>query len=134
MIRPLAIPRAEERSVLASDRGFLLICALLFVLCGAGSVYWCRSMSGSMAMTGGWAMSMAWMGMGGQPWLSAAAAFLGMWMLMMVAMMLPSLIPALLSHRRQARQGGANRIWLMTAVIGLAISWCGASSALWPTR
>jgi predicted metal-binding membrane protein len=34
---------------------------------------------------------MAWMRMPGQTWPGAAASFLGMWVVMMVAMMLPSL-------------------------------------------
>lgn len=32
---------------------------------------------------------MTWMQMPGQTWLGAAASFLGMWIMMMVAMMLP---------------------------------------------
>jgi predicted metal-binding membrane protein len=43
-----------------------------------------------MPMPGGWTMSMAWMRMPGQAWPGAAASFLGMWVVMMVAMMLPS--------------------------------------------
>ena len=46
-------------------------------------------------MPGGWTMSMAWMRMPGQTWPNAAASFLGMWIVMMVAMMSPSLIPLL---------------------------------------
>ena len=44
-------------------------------------------------MPGGWTMSMVWMRMPGQTWPGAAASFLGMWVVMMVAMMLPSLAP-----------------------------------------
>jgi len=44
-----------------------------------------------MTMPGGWMMSMAWMRLPGQSWPGAAASFLGMWIVMMVAMMLPSL-------------------------------------------
>ena len=51
-------------------------------------------------MPGGWTMSMAWMRMPGQTWLGAAASFLGMWIVMMVAMMLPSLVPMLWRYRR----------------------------------
>jgi predicted metal-binding membrane protein len=40
-------------------------------------------------------MSMAWMRMSGQTWPVAAASFFGMWSVMMVAMMLPSLVPML---------------------------------------
>ena len=54
----------------------------------------CASMSamGAMAMPGGWTMSMMWMRMPGQTWSGAAASFVGMWVVMMVAMMLP-LVP-----------------------------------------
>src|SRR5437870_2646718 len=38
---------------------------------------------------------MSTMPMSGQTWLGAAASFLGMWIVMMVAMMLPSLVPTL---------------------------------------
>jgi len=40
-------------------------------------------------MPGGWTMAMAWTRMPGQTWPGAAASFLGMWVVMMVAMMLP---------------------------------------------
>ena len=50
-------------------------------------------------MPGGWSMSMAWMTMGSQPPAGRAAMFLGMWTVMMVAMMLPSVMPVVLLHR-----------------------------------
>jgi len=56
-------------------------------------------------MPGGWTMSMAWMKMPGQTWLDAAAAFLGMWTVMMAGMMLPSLVAMLLSYRQVLRAG-----------------------------
>src|SRR2546422_7864003 len=52
------------------------------------------------------------MTMPGQAWLGAAAAFLGMWVVMMVAMMLPSLVPTLWRYR-QAGLG------LMTLLVGV---------------
>ena len=54
---------------------------------------------GDMPMPGGWTMSMMWMRMPGQSWMGAAASFLGMWIVMMVAMTLPSVSPALRRHR-----------------------------------
>ena len=51
------------------------------------------SAMGVMVMPGGWTMSMAWMRMPGQTWAGAAASLLAMGIVMMVAMMLPSLIP-----------------------------------------
>jgi predicted metal-binding membrane protein len=79
----------------------LCIAALLFAVSATITIGWCASMAtmGEMAMPGGWTMSMAWMRMPGQSWFGAAAAFLGMWLVMMVAMMLPSLTPMLLRYR-----------------------------------
>ncbi len=50
--------------------------------------------------------------MSGQTWFGAAASFLGMWVVMMVAMMLPSLVPTL----RRYRQAGLGRL---TALVGV---------------
>jgi predicted metal-binding membrane protein len=75
-------------------------------------------MSGGMPMPGGWTMSMAWMRMPGQGWAAAACTFLGMWLLMMVAMMLPSLLPMLARYRRAARAAGAERLGRLTAIAG----------------
>jgi predicted metal-binding membrane protein len=58
------------------------------------------------------------MRMPGQTWLGSAAAFLGMWAVMMLAMMLPSLIP-MLSRYRQAVGTGETQLGLLTALVGL---------------
>jgi predicted metal-binding membrane protein len=86
----------------------------------AVTTLWCASMSamGEMPMPGGWTMSMAWMRMPGQTWLSAAASFLGMWVAMMVAMMLPSLIPMLRLYRQAAGGTGEKRLGWLTALAG----------------
>jgi predicted metal-binding membrane protein len=55
---------------------------------------------GGMSMPGNWTMSMTWMPMGGQTWLGLASSFVGMWTAMMVAMMLPSLVPILWRYRK----------------------------------
>jgi predicted metal-binding membrane protein len=80
----------------------------------------CASMSatGEMSMPGGWTMAMAWMRMPGQTWLGAAASFLGMWAVMMVAMMLPSLLPTLWRYRRAVESTGGTRLGLLTATVG----------------
>ena len=52
-----------------------------------------------MPMPGGWTMSMMWLRMPGQSWPGALASFLGMWVVMTAAMMLPSLIPTLWKSR-----------------------------------
>src|SRR2546425_9402254 len=70
----------------ARDRVFLGTSALLFVASVGGTVLSSRAMSGGVPMPGGWTLSMMWMPMRGQAGLAAGAAFLGMWMMMMVAM------------------------------------------------
>jgi predicted metal-binding membrane protein len=102
-----------------SEQAFLGVCALLFVASAAGTIVWCTSMSaiGGMPMPGGWTMSMVWMRMPGQTWPGAAASFLGMWIVMMVAMMLPSLVPMLRRYRRSvARTSDIPLGWLTTLV------------------
>ena len=79
---------------------FLGVSALLFVASAVATVGWCTS------------MSMAWMRMPGQTWPGFAASFLGMWVVMMVAMMLPSLSLVLWRYRE-----AVGRSWL-TAVVG----------------
>jgi predicted metal-binding membrane protein len=73
---------------------------------------------GEMPMPGGWTMSMMWMRMPGQTWPGAAASFLGMWDVMMVAMMLPSLVPMLWRYRQAVGRAGENRLGRLTAIVG----------------
>ena len=83
--------------------------ALAFGVSVAVTVAWCGSMAGmhDMPMAGGWTMSMAWMRMPGQSWLGATLSFMGMWAVMMVAMMLPVLMPALIRNPRLRTRGEA---------------------------
>jgi len=78
-------------------RAFNATAALLFAGSAAVTAGWFASMAGmaGMDMPGGWSMSMAWMRMPGQSWPGAALTFLAMWAVMMIAMMLPALTPAL---------------------------------------
>jgi len=109
---------ASER---ASELGFLGVVALLFTISVAVTIAWCASMSaiGEMPMPGGWAMSMAWMRMPGQTWSGAAASFLGMWVVMMVAMMLPSFVPMLWRYRQAVGRPGEPRLNRLTALVGV---------------
>ena len=101
---------------------FLVVSALLFICSVAATIMWCTSMSavGEMPMPGGWTMSMVWMPMPGQTWAGAAASFLGMWVVMMVAMMLPSLVPMLWRYRDAVVTTKAIRLAPLTAIVGLA--------------
>ena len=72
-----------------SEAALVGVSALLFAGSTTLTIVWCASMPamGGMSMPGGWTMSMAWMRMPGQTWPGAAVSFLGMWVVMMVAMM-----------------------------------------------
>ena len=130
-------------------RAFFAVSALLFVASAALTVGWCASMSamGEMPMPGGWTMSMAWMRMPGQTWPGAAASFLGMWVVMMVAMMLPSLVPMLLRYRQAVgrtaasaptshfeRRRAETRLGRLTALVsvGYFFVWTGFGMAAFP--
>ena len=104
----------------ASRRIFFGVATLLFAASAAVTIVRCTSMStmGGMPMPGGWTMSMAWMRMPGQSWSGAAAAFLGMWVVMMVAMMLPSLAPMLWRCRQAVGRTGNARAGRLTAIVG----------------
>jgi len=95
-------------TVSASQKAFIGVSALLFAASAAVTTVWCASMSamGGMRMPGGWTMSMAWMLMPGQTWFGAAASFVGMWAVMMVAMMLPSAAPVVLLFAALERRSG----------------------------
>jgi len=97
------------------------VSALLFAASAAVTIVWSTSMSamGGMPMPGGWTMSMAWMRMPGQTWPDAAASFLGMWVVMMVAMMLPSLVPMLSRYRLALGMAGETRLARLTALVGV---------------
>jgi predicted metal-binding membrane protein len=125
---------AVQGNGLARERGFLGTSALLFVASAVATVYWCRSMSASMRMPGGWTMSMAWMRMSGQTWLGAAAWFVGMWVVMMVAMMLPSLVPMLLRYRGSVRRPDEPRLGRLTVLAGAGylFVWAIFGAAVYP--
>ncbi len=105
----------------ASERAFFGISTLLFAASAAVTIIRCKSMSamGEMPMPGGWSMSMAWMRMPEQTWLGAATSFLGMWFVMMAAMMLPSLVPMLRRYRESVGRTGATRLGRLTALVGV---------------
>src|SRR5262245_52799311 len=104
-----------------TDRAFVGVSALVFAASAALTTLWSGSMSamGEMPMPGGWTMSMAWMRMPGQTWPGAAAAFFGMWVVMMVAMMLPSLVPMLWRYRQAVGRTGKTRLGRRTALVGV---------------
>lgn len=126
---------------LAAERTFFVTLALLFAASAAATLLWCEAM-GSMSvlhMPGGWSLSMTWMRMPGQTWLHAAAAFLGMWVVMMVAMMLPALAPVLRRYRQAygaeaATHGDAARLQWRTSLVGIGyfLVWTLLGAAIFP--
>jgi len=104
-----------------SRRFFLGVSAIVFAASAAMTIVTCASMSamGVMEMPGGWTMSHMWMRMPGQTWFGATASFVGMWVVMMVAMMLPSLTPTLLCYHESVRTTGEPRRGWLTAVVGV---------------
>ncbi len=130
--------RRPDTAVSAGAPGPLLLAvlALLFVAGAAATVVWAGSMAatGGMRMPGGWTMSMAWMRMPGQTWLGAAAAFLGMWIVMMAAMMLPSIAPVLWRYNAAVERRGPRRVGRLTALVGVGYfaAWTALGLALFP--
>ena len=108
----------------SSERGFYAVSVVLFAASTGVTIIGCASMSamGGMPMPGGWTMSMMWMRMPGQTWLGAGAAFLGMWVVMMVAMMLPSLVPMLWRYRQAVGRTDETRLGWLTARVGSTAS------------
>ena len=109
---------ADHRQA-SQGSAFLGVSAGLFVAAAAVTIVACRSMSamGGMPMPGNWTMSMVWMRMPGQTWPGAATSFLGMWVLMMVAMMLPSLVPMLWRYRQVVDAASHVRVDALTATV-----------------
>lgn len=120
----------------ASQRAFLGVSALLFAASATVTIVWCASMSamGGMPMPGGWTMSMAWMPMPGESRLGAAVSFLGMWIVMMLAMMSPSLVPMLSHYRQAVGSAGATRLGGLTALVaaGYLFVWTLLGTAVLP--
>ena len=139
----MTVERSSQQAV-----GFFAVLALLFAASTALTIVWCASMSemGGMSMPGGWTMSMAWMRMAGQTWPGAAASFLGMWMVMMVAMMLPAFAPMLWRYRqavgatrpigsaRGVGGAGETRLAALTALVALGyfVVWTLSGAIVYP--
>jgi predicted metal-binding membrane protein len=124
---------APERT---SHRAFVGVSALLFATSAALTIVWCEAMPAmqGMPMPGGWTMSTMWMRMPGQTWMEATASFLAMWMLMMTAMMLPSLVPMLWRYRQAVGWKAGSRLGGLTLLAGLGyfLVWTLVGLAVFP--
>jgi predicted metal-binding membrane protein len=112
---------ARSLSASRSQLAFLGVSAMLFAMSAVVTIHGSISMAamGDMPMSGGWTMSMMWMPMDGQTWPGAATSFVGMWSVMMAAMMLPSLVPMLWHYREAVERTDQLRLELLTALVGL---------------
>ena len=108
------------------ERAFIATAALVFAASTAVTIAWCSSMS---SMPG-----MPWMRMPDQSWPAAVATFLGMWIVMMIAMMLPALAPMLLRYQRAVNAVGAPRLAGLTIVVAVAyfLVWAAFGLAVYP--
>jgi predicted metal-binding membrane protein len=105
--------------IMKRDPWFFGVCGVLFTVAVTATISLEMSMSmGGMPMPGGWTMSMTWMRMDGQTWPGAATAFLGMWVVMMVAMMMPSLVPMLLRYRQAIGTKWHGPVGWLTVLVG----------------
>jgi len=84
-------------------------------------------------MAGG-QMSMLWMRMPGESWAGTATSFVAMWTPMMVAMMLPSLVPILHRYRAAIGASGSTRgVGLTTLVaLGYYAVWSALGAVVFP--
>ena len=128
---------AEPSGALVTQKHiFLGVSALLFVASALITIAWSASMSGmgEMVMPGDWSMSMTWMRMPGQTWLGAAASFLGMWVVMTAAMMLPSLVPMLTRYRQAVARTDETRLGRLTVLVGAGyfLVWTAFGAAAFP--
>ena len=118
----------------AQDRYFLVCAALVFVVCTTATIIDCVHMSAvdGMSMAGGWTMSMMWMLMPDQTWFEAAVSFARMWVVMMVAMMMPVLFTMLRRYRQSI--GDIPRLNLLTLMIsiGYFFTWILVGTVVFP--
>jgi len=120
---------------------FLAAGALLFAASAGATIYLHGGMAGSMATPIAGAMGMPgsavaapWAPMPGQSWLGAGVSFLGMWVVMMVAMMQPALVPVLSSYRRQVVALGGSGPGRAAALAGVGyfLVWTAFGAVAFP--
>jgi predicted metal-binding membrane protein len=121
---------------MASDRRFIGASSAVFAASLAATLGWCLSMRGmgEMPMAGGSWISMIWLPMCEETWLHLAASFVVMWTVMMMAMMLPSLVPILMRYRHAAGVSGEPLIGWHTALMatGYFSAWAMLGAAMFP--
>jgi predicted metal-binding membrane protein len=107
----------------------LAVALFVFVMTGMALSMHMSAMH-DIPMPGGWSMSPEWSRLCGRTWLRTAAHFIGMWMTMMTAMMLPAFAPTLWRQRyaHSMLMNGAGYIGVWT-LFGAAVFALGAPLA-----
>lgn len=122
-----AAGEAERSRRGISHATFAGVCVLGFAASAAATIAGNAAMAamGEMPMPGGWTLSTTWTRMCGQTWAGIAASFIGMWIVMMPAMMLPSVAPRLWRYREAVGRSGATCPgWLTLLVsVGYFVVW-----------
>src|SRR5262249_23962918 len=131
--RKISRSAASDRS---SNRAFFALLAALFTASAVVTVICCLSMSamGEMSMPGGWVMSMVWLRRRGGTWFDAGASFVALWGVMMVAMMLPSLVPTLWRYHQHFCNTDDTRSGWLTVLVGVGyfLAWIGFGIVAFP--
>src|SRR5215813_4391037 len=122
----------DWRAYLEREWAFLSASLLLFLLTAGITMYWCRSMPSGMPMPAGWTMSMAWMRTAGQGWFVAALSFEAMWIVMMMAMILPSLAVTLLGYGHAIRDTAHAHLNQVTLIVATFFVWATFRVAIYP--
>lgn len=134
----VAVARARPR--MDPDRAalcvFVAVSASLLAISATAAIAHHGSMigMGAMPMAGGWTLSPVWTLMCGSTWPMAAASFLGMWAVMMTAMMLPALMPSLWRYHHALRGASPTRRAALVLLAGAAYFavWFALGLALFP--
>ncbi|GGP23807.1 DUF2182 domain-containing protein [Silvimonas iriomotensis] len=126
-----ALPADGPTARIAFYGTMALLCLLAWL--ATARLYTPMAAMSGMPMPGGWTMSMMWMRMPGQSWISAAAGFMAMWLWMMAGMMLPVLAPALWQQRcTLASHSSLRKAWLnLVTACGYFLVWALAGLIIW---
>jgi predicted metal-binding membrane protein len=127
---------APDASRRAAQTTFFGIAALLFAASVTATIAGRTSMTamGGIPMSGGWIMSSMWTRICGESWLGAAGSFLAMWAVMMMAMMLPALMPVLWRYRLAFGRTTPSAANQLTALVGAGyfFVWMVCGAAIFP--
>ncbi|MDP8977753.1 MAG: DUF2182 domain-containing protein [Actinomycetota bacterium] len=95
--------------------------AVVAVLLGLAAVAWASTVGRALSM-GGMVSGLAQVG-GGMPASTGGPVFLGMWLVMMVAMMFPAVAPIVLAHRSVVMRRGDGSLPTVAFVGGYLVVW-----------